>query len=46
MGQIMQPRVRIMLMTLLNRETPELPPEVLFSAIELQVLPRLRKKNA
>ena len=29
---------RIMLMTLLGRQTPELPPEVLFSDIELQVL--------
>jgi hypothetical protein len=29
---------RIMLMTLLGRESPELPPEVLFSDIELEVL--------
>ena len=29
---------RIMLMTLLGRQTPERPPEVLFSDIELQVL--------
>lgn len=29
---------RIMLMTLLGRETPDLPPEVLFSDIELKVL--------
>jgi hypothetical protein len=29
---------RIMLMTLLGRETPELPPDVVFSNIELQVL--------
>ena len=37
---------RIMLMTLLGRETPELPPDVLFSAIELQVLGAYAKKNA
>ena len=37
---------RIMLMTLLGRETPELPPEVLFSDIELQVLRAYAKKNA
>ena len=36
---------RIMLMTLLGRETPELPPEVLFSDIELQVLRAYAKKN-
>jgi hypothetical protein len=36
---------RIMLMTLLGRETPELPPEVLFSDIELQVLHAYAKKN-
>ena len=37
---------RIMLMTLLGRETPELPAEVLFSDIELQVLRAYAKKNA
>jgi hypothetical protein len=37
---------RIMLMTLLGRETPELPPEVMFSNIELQVLRAYAKKNA
>lgn len=37
---------RIMLMTLLGRETPDLPPEVLFSDIELQVLHAYAKKNA
>ena len=37
---------RIMLMTLLGRETPDLPPEVLFSDIELQVLSAYAKKNA
>jgi hypothetical protein len=37
---------RIMLMTLLGRETPQLPPEVLFSDIELQVLRAYAKKNA
>ena len=37
---------RIMLMTLLGRETPELPPEVLFSDVELQVLRAYAKKNA
>jgi hypothetical protein len=36
---------RIMLMTLLGRETPELPPEVLFSDIEVQVLSAYAKKN-
>jgi hypothetical protein len=36
---------RIMLMTLLGRETPELPPEVVFSSIELQVLRAYAKKN-
>ena len=36
---------RIMLMTLLGRETPELPPEVLFSDIELHVLRAYAKKN-
>lgn len=37
---------RIMLMTLLGRETAELPPEVLFSNIELQVLRAYAKKKA
>jgi hypothetical protein len=37
---------RIMLMTLLGRETPELPPEVMFSNIELQVLRAYAKKNS
>mgnify|MGYP001767390363 CR=1 FL=1 len=36
---------RIMLMTLLGRETPELPAEVLFSDIELQVLRAYAKKK-
>jgi hypothetical protein len=36
---------RIMLMTLLGRETPELPPEVMFSDIELQVLQAYAKKK-
>lgn len=36
---------RIMLMTLLGRETPELPAEVLFSDLELQVLRAYAKKN-
>jgi hypothetical protein len=36
---------RIMLMTLLGRQTPELPPEVLFSDIELQVLRAYSKKR-
>jgi len=35
-----------MLMTLLGRETPELPSEVMFSNIELQVLRAYAKKNA
>jgi hypothetical protein len=34
-----------MLMTLLGRETPDLPPEVLFSDIELQVLRAYAKKK-
>jgi hypothetical protein len=37
---------RIMLMTLLGRETPDLPPEVLFSAVEVHVLRAYAKKNA
>ena len=37
---------RIMLMTLLGRETPELPPEVLFSDIEIRVLCAYSKKKA
>jgi hypothetical protein len=36
---------RIMLMTLLGRETPDLPAEVLFSDIELQVLRAYAKKK-
>ena len=36
---------RIMLMTLLGRQTPELAPEVLFSDIELQVLCAYAKKT-
>ena len=36
---------RIMLMTLMGRETPELPPDVLFSDIELHVLRAYAKKN-
>ena len=34
-----------MLMTLLGRETPDLPAEVLFSDLELQVLRAYAKKN-
>jgi len=37
---------RIMLMTLLGRETPELPAEVLFSDLEVEVLRAYAKKNA
>ena len=37
---------RIMLMTLLGRETSELPPEVLFSDVELHVLRAYAKKNS
>jgi len=36
---------RIMLMTLLGRQTPELPPDVLFSDMELQVLRVYAKKT-
>lgn len=36
---------RIMLMTLLGRETPELPPEVMFSDIEIKVLQAYAKKK-
>ena len=36
---------RIMLMTLIGRETPELPAEVLFSDIELRTLRAYSKKN-
>jgi len=36
---------RIMLMTLLGRECPELPAQVLFSDIEIEVLGALAKKN-
>jgi hypothetical protein len=37
---------RIMLMTLLGRETPELPAEVLFSDLEVEVLGAYAKKKA
>ncbi len=37
---------RIMLMTLLGRETPELPAEVLFSDLEVEVLDAYAKKKA
>lgn len=37
---------RIMLMTLLGREIPELPAEILFSDIELRTLRAYAKKNA
>lgn len=36
---------RIMLMTLLGREQPELPPDVLFSDVEIEVLDAYGKKN-
>jgi hypothetical protein len=36
---------RVMLMTLLGREQPELPPDVLFSDIELQVLTRFAETS-
>jgi len=36
---------RIMLMTLLGREAPELPPEVLFSNLEIKVLKAYAKKK-
>ena len=36
---------RIMLMTLLGRETPQLPPGVVFSNIELQILNAYVKKK-
>ena len=36
---------RIMLMTLLGRETPELPPEVMFSDLEIRVLNAYAKKK-
>ena len=36
---------RIMLMTLLGRETPQLPPDIAFSNIELQVLNAYAKKK-
>jgi len=36
---------RIMLMTLLGRETPALPAEVLFSDVELRTLHAYAKKN-
>ena len=37
---------RVMLMTLLGREVPELPPDVLFTDLELKVLHRYAKKKA
>jgi hypothetical protein len=37
---------RIMLMTLLGRETPELPSEILFSDLEIEVLSAYAKKKA
>jgi hypothetical protein len=37
---------RIMLLTLLGREAPELPPDVLFSDLEIEVLQRYAKKTA
>ena len=37
---------RIMLMTLLGREAPEMPPEVMFSDLELEVLTAHAKKKA
>lgn len=37
---------RIMLMTLMGREMPELPPEVLFSDVEIEVLRAYAKKKA
>jgi hypothetical protein len=36
---------RIMVMTLLGREMPNLPPEVLFSDVELRTLQAFAKKN-
>ncbi len=36
---------RIMLMTLMGREMPELPPEVLFSDVEIEVLRAYAKKK-
>jgi hypothetical protein len=36
---------RIMLMTLLGRETPSLPPEMMFSELEVKVLTDYAKKN-
>ncbi|MDZ7752611.1 MAG: IS4 family transposase [Gammaproteobacteria bacterium] len=36
---------RIMLMTLLGRESPELPPELLFTDVELKVLRRYAMKR-
>lgn len=37
---------RIMIMTLMGRETPELPPEVVFSDLEIEVLKAYAKKKA
>jgi hypothetical protein len=36
---------RIMIMTLMGRETPELPPEVVFSDLEIEVLKAYAKKK-
>ena len=36
---------RIMLMTLLGRELPELPADILFSEMEIDVLRRVAKKK-
>jgi hypothetical protein len=36
---------RIMLMTLLGRESPDLPADILFSDLELKVLDAYAKKN-
>jgi hypothetical protein len=36
---------RIMFMTLLGRETPELPTEILFSDLEIEVMQAYAKKN-
>ncbi len=35
---------RIMIMTLMGRETPELPPELIFSDLEIEVLKAYEKK--
>jgi hypothetical protein len=36
---------RIMIMTLMGRETPKLPPEVVFSDLEIEVLKAYAKKR-